>query len=168
LVKPRPVWLEVALAPEDAARLTEAPAVHLRRPGSDEPVSLDREDVRLVSRAPEIDPRTATRTVILELQRDADVLPLGTSAQAELVLDEPLAGVVVPDTALVDDGGQTVVYVQLGGESFARRPVDILAREGRRVLVDGLNEGERLVSVGGAAIRRTTLLDSGAAADHVH
>ena len=75
---------------------------------------------------------------------------------------------MIPDTALVDDGGQTVVYVQLEGESFARREVEVLAREGRLVLVDGLSEGERLVSVGGAAIRRTTLLGSGGAPDHVH
>ena len=75
---------------------------------------------------------------------------------------------MIPDTALVDDGGQTVVYVQLEGESFARREVTVRAREGRLVLVDGLGEGERLVSVGGAAIRRTTLLGSGGAPDHVH
>jgi RND family efflux transporter MFP subunit len=169
LVKPHPVWLEVALRPEDAARLTSAdPAIHLRCPGSPEPVSLDPDEVRLVARAPEIDPRTATRSVLLELQRDADELPFGTSAQAELVLDETLEGLVIPDTSLVDDGGQTVVYVQLEGESFARREVDVLAREGRLVLVDGLSEGERLVSEGGAAIRRTTLLGSGAAPDHVH
>jgi RND family efflux transporter MFP subunit len=169
LVKPRPVWLEVALRPEDAARLTSiSPAVHLRRPGSPEPVSLTPDEVRLVARAPEIDPRTATRLVLLELQRDADDLPLGTSAQAELVLDETLEGIVIPDTSLVDDGGHTITYVQLEGESFARREVGVLAREGRQVLVEGLSEGERLVSEGGAAIRRTTLLGSGATPDHVH
>jgi multidrug efflux pump subunit AcrA (membrane-fusion protein) len=140
----------------------------LRHPGAAEPVSLGPDEVRLVARAPEIAPRTATRSVLLELQRDAGELPLGTTALAELVLDELLEGIVVPDTALVDDGGQTVVYVQLEGESFARREVDVLAREGRLVLVDGLGEGERLVSEGGAAIRRTTLLGSGAAPDHVH
>jgi RND family efflux transporter MFP subunit len=169
LVKPRPVWLDVALSPEDAARLTSAPrAVHLRRPGAAGSVSLGPGEVRLVARAPEIDPRTATRTVLVELQRDADELPYGTSAQAQLVLDEPLEGFVIPDTALVDDGGLAVVYVQLEGESFVRREVDVLSREGHLVLVDGLSEGERLVSVGGAAIRRTTLLGSGAAPGHVH
>ncbi len=169
LVKPRPVWLDVALTPGDAARVTSSPrGVYLRRPGSPEPVSLGPDEVRLVARAPEIDPRTATRTVILELQRDADELPLGTSAQAELVLEETFEGFVIPDTSLVDDGGQTVVYLQLEGESFARREVEVLAREGHLVLVDGLGEGERLVSMGGAAIRRTTLLGSGGAPDHVH
>jgi RND family efflux transporter MFP subunit len=169
LVKPRPVWLEVALRPEDAARLTTSPhAVHLRRPGSSEPLTLAADDVRLVARAPELDPRTATRTVLLELRRDAEELPIGTSAQAEIVLDGERGGIVIPDSALVDDGGLTVVYVQLGGESFARREVRVLAREGQRVLVDGLREGERLVSRGGAAIRRATLLGAGAIEGHVH
>jgi multidrug efflux pump subunit AcrA (membrane-fusion protein) len=124
--------------------------------------------VRLVARAPELDPRTATRTVLLELRRDAEELPIGTSAQAEIVLDGERGGIVIPDSALVDDGGLTVVYVQLGGESFARREVRVLAREGQRVLVDGLREGERLVSRGGAAIRRATLLGAGAIEGHVH
>jgi len=59
LVKPRPVWLEVALRPEDAARLTSSPhAVHLRRPGSPEPISLEAEEVRLVgsTRGPRLRP----------------------------------------------------------------------------------------------------------------
>lgn len=169
LVKPRPVWLEVALRPEDAARITSSsPGLHLRRAGSNDVLSLDPDAVRLVSRAPEIDARTATQTVILELQRDADSLPLGTSAQVEVVLDDPREGTVIPTSALVDDGGQTVAYVQLEGESFARREIQVLAREGNRVLVDGLGEGERVVTEGGATIRRTTLLSSGGGAEHVH
>ena len=169
LVKPRPVWLEVALRPEDAGRLTSSPhGVHLRSPGSPDPISLEAGEVRLVARAPEIDPRTVTRTVLLELRRGADELPLGTSVQAELVLEEELEGLVIPGAALVDDGGRSVVYVQLDGETFARREVRVLAREGRFVLVEGVQEGERLVSEGGAAIRRNTLLGAGAAPEHVH
>lgn len=169
LVKPRPVWLEVALRPEDAARLTASPhGAHLRRPGSPEPLSLEADEVRLVARSPELDPRTATRTVLLELQRDAEELPLETSVYAEIVLDEELHGMVIPASALVDDGGLTVVYVQIDGESFARREVRVLAREGERVLIDGLQEGERLVSRGGPAIRRATLLGAGAIEGHVH
>ena len=162
-------WLEVALRPADAARLTASPhGVHLRRPGSSGLLSLGADEVRLVARSPELDPRTATRTVLLELRRDADELPLETLVQAEIVLGEERDGIVIPDSALVDDGGVTVVYVQLEGESFARREIRVVAREGRRVLVEGLGEGDRLVSEGGAAIRRTTLLGAGTTPDHVH
>ena len=63
---------------------------------------------------------------------------------------------MVPPSALVDDAGVTVAYVQLEGESFARREVRVAGAAGRRrALVDGLRAGERLVTRGGGAIRRS-------------
>ena len=64
--------------------------------------------------------------------------------------------------------GMPDVYVQLDGETFVRREVGILLRWGERVLVDGLTEGERLVTLGGAAIRRATLMTGAEDHGHVH
>ena len=44
----------------------------------------------------------------------------------------------IPASALVDDGGVPVVYVQLEGESFARQEVQVRSRQGDALLVDGL------------------------------
>ncbi|HSF44212.1 MAG TPA: efflux RND transporter periplasmic adaptor subunit, partial [Thermoanaerobaculia bacterium] len=77
-------------------------------------------------------------------------------------------GIVIPAAALVDDGGVEVVYVQLGGEGFERREVEIEARQGALVLVRGIVPGERVVTQGGNAIRRSELLGSGAVEGHVH
>jgi hypothetical protein len=74
----------------------------------------------------------------------------------------------LPDSAVVDDAGVPVVYVQLQGESFSRRVVDVHHRQGDLVLVDGVLAGERIVTVGGAAIRRASLLASGSVEGHVH
>jgi hypothetical protein len=70
--------------------------------------------------------------------------------------------------SLVDDGGTTVVYVQLSGEAFGRREVRVAGRSGNEVSVEGLRAGERLVTRGGAAIRRASLLSTGAPEGHVH
>ncbi len=67
-----------------------------------------------------------------------------------------MEGVLLPDSAVVDDAGAPVTYVQLDGETFARRVVTVERRQGDRVLVDGVLVGERVVTVGGAAIRRTS------------
>jgi hypothetical protein len=75
---------------------------------------------------------------------------------------------VSPAAAVVDDSGVPVVYVQPEGESFARREVRLKGRQGALVLVDGLRAGERLVTRGSAAIRRASLLSSGAPEGHVH
>jgi len=169
LVRLRPVWLHVALRPEDAARATGAVAgLSLRRPSGGEAIVLSAPAVRLVSRAPEVDPRTATVAVLLELDQSATELPLGSALEAEVLLGAENKGVVIPATALVDDAGTPVVYVQTEGESFARREVKVVARQGASAVVDGVAPGERLVTVGGGAIRRASLLSSGAPEGHVH
>lgn len=171
LVKPSPVWLEVALTPADASQLAAAPGVQglfLRRAGQPDPVAIPLQGVRVVSRAPEVDPRTATVKVILELPQSAAELPFGSTVEAEVALPGGHEGIAIPASALVDDGGVTIVYVQLGGESFARREVRLGARQGEKVAVEGLRVGERLVTRGGQAIRRAALLSTGAPEGHVH
>jgi RND family efflux transporter MFP subunit len=169
LVKARPLWIVVALRPEHAARVQASPrSLFLKQAGQSDPLEIPAADVRLVARAPEVDPRTAAIDVILEIDRNASELPLGSSVEAELLLAGERHGIVAPLSALLDDSGTTVAYVQLEGESFARREVRVLGRLGREALVDGLRPGERLVTQGGGAVRRASLLSAGAPEGHVH
>ncbi len=169
LVKVRPLWLFVALRPEAAARVAKPPqGLFLKRPGEQGPVEVAARDLRLVSRSPEVDPRTASVAVILELNRSAAELPLGSAVEAVLRLAGEERGVVVPLSALLDDSGATVAYVQLEGESFARREVRVRRRLGEEALVEGLRPRERLVTRGAGAVRRSSLLSSGAPEGHVH
>lgn len=169
LVKVRPLWLVLALRPEAAARVQAAPqGLYLKRPGQQTPIEISARDLRLVSRSPEIDPRTASVSVILELNRSAADLPLGSAVEAELRLAGERRGIVVPLSALLDDSGATVAYIQLEGESFARREVRVLGRLGNEGLVEGLRPGERLVTRGAGAVRRSSLLSAGAPEPHVH
>ena len=73
-----------------------------------------------------------------------------------------------PQTALVDDGGVTVVYLQIEGESFVRVEVTVLARQSSMALVEGIAPGARLVDRGGNAIRRATLVAQDVGEGHVH
>ncbi len=169
LVKVRPLWIVVALRPEAATRVQGAPrGLFLKRPGQPEPLEIGARDVKLVSRSPEVDPRTASVNVILEVDRSASELPLGSAVEAELLLPGEKRGVVVPLSALLDDSGIPVAYVQLAGESFGRREVRVLGRLGNEALVDGLRSGERLVTRGAGAVRRSSLLSAGAPEGHVH
>ncbi len=169
MVKTDPLWVEVALRPAAAARLTNDPTgLHLRIAGLERPLSFTADETRLVSRHPEVDPTTGTVGVLLEVPGGRDEVRLGSAVEAEIALAEKRRGLVVPASALVDDGGVSVVYVQLDGESFARREVRVVARQGERVLVEGLTEGERLVTRGGTAIRRATLMTGAEDHGHVH
>ena len=167
-VKTQPVWIEVALRAEEATEAGSLEALFLRRPGDAEPLEIARGGVRVISRAPEVDPHTGTIAVTLEVQQRVGELPIGSSIQAELIVPGTGKGIVVPATALVDDGGVTVAYVQLEGESFARRPVQVVGRQGAATAIAGLAPGERLVTRGAAEIRRASLLSTGAPEGHVH
>lgn len=169
LVKPRPVWLEVALRPEDATRVSgRVEGLVLRRSSDREPLAVPATGIRVVGRSPELDPGSGTVNVILELPLGVTELPIGSAVEAEVLLGGGETAVVVPESALVDDGGTMVAYVQLSGESFARRALRVRARRGGVAAVDGLHTGERLVTRGGAALRRASLLSTGAPEGHVH
>jgi RND family efflux transporter MFP subunit len=168
VVRSEPVWLEVAVSPEDARRLRrdDVAGVVVSFPQGT-PIRLAGETVRLVSVAPEMEAATGTVAVLLEVPGIDDLI-LGTMVQAQVLLAEAVEGIVVPASAPVDDGGVTVVYLQLSGEEFARQEVQVVAREGDRILVEGLVPGQRLVTRGGDAIRRSSLMTSGEALGHVH
>ena len=170
IVQERPVWVDIALRPEDATRLAgeKATGLILRRAEVGDPVSIPADQVRLISRSPEVDTKTSSIGVLLEVDRSVSEIPLGTAAEAELLLSGERRGVLVPVSALVDDSGVTVAYEQLSGETFARREVRVLQRQGPQAIVEGLRPGARIAARGGAAIRRASLLSAGAPEGHVH
>jgi RND family efflux transporter MFP subunit len=168
VVRSEPLWLEVAVSPEDARRLRrdDVAGVVVSFPEGP-PIRLAGEAIRLVSVSPEMEAATGTVAVLLEVPGTYELI-LGTTVQAQVLLAEAVDGIVVPASATVDDGGVTVVYLQLSGEEFARQEVRVVAREGDRILVEGLLPGQRLVTRGGESIRRSSLMTSGEAHGHVH
>ena len=169
IVRERPVWIRVALTPDDAGRLRVGIAgLILDSGGSSNAVELGEDELRLIAVAPEVDPRSGTVEVLIEVERSVDQLKPGLRATAQVLLPGEIEGMLLPDAAVVDDAGVPVVYVQLDGETFARRLVEVEHRQGDRVLVDGILAGERIVTIGGAAIRRASLLASGSVEGHVH
>lgn len=167
LVRTDRIWLEVAVAPAAARELASAGVSGVVLTFSEGlPVRIE-EGLRRVSVSPEMAPSTGTVTVLLEVPSSPGLI-LGTTAQAQILLAENREGVVVPASAVIDDGGVPVVYLQLSGERFARQEIHVLDRQGDRLLVDHLVPGQRLVRRGGEAIRRSSLMASGEAHGHVH
>jgi HlyD family secretion protein len=168
VVRTKPLWVEVALRPVDAGALAQGvTGLVLHPPGGQPPQVFRRGEVRLVSRAPEISRTTGAVAATLELHTD---LPLrsGAAVEAEILLPQEARGIIVPSTALIDDGGVPVVYLQVEGESFIRQEIRVAASQGDSLVVEGLLEGSRVVTRGGAAIRRSALLRSGPPEGHVH
>lgn len=167
LVRTESLWLEVALPREAAREVATEGVTGVVLTDSEGPPLRIETGLRLISAAPEISPRTGTLNVLLEVPATSG-LALGATFDAQILLGARRAGIVIPSTALVDDGGVPVVYLQLSGESFVRQEVEVVERQGDRLLVEGLTPGQRLVTRGGESIRRSSLMSSGDAHGHVH
>jgi len=169
MIRERPVWVRVALTPRAASRLDDGIAGLLLDSGaSTANLVVPADELRLVAVAPEVDARTGTVEALIEVARSVDELKPGLRATAQILLPGEVEGMLLPDSAVVDDAGVSVVYIQLEGETFSRRVVGVKHRQGDLVLVEGVRPGERVVTVGGAAIRRASLLASGSVEGHVH
>lgn len=162
-------WIEAWLTPEAAIDLRPgATRISVGTGGDAAGAEWTDLAARLVAVAPALDAASGRRTVLLELAEPLRALAVDQSIEVELATGRAERGVVVPREAVVDDAGVAVVFVQPGGETMLRREVTILARAGDRCLVRGVLPGERVVTVGGAAVRRASLVSSGVGEAHVH
>lgn len=162
---PSALWL-VARAPESlAAKVGSPQGIDLNLPG--EAISLGRGDVELVQSGAAIDPQTRTLPVIFAWNSRA-VRP-GQRVQGQLHTGTAQERLTIPASAILNESGQDVVYVQIGGETFQRRAVSIVSRSGNIVAVEGqLEAGERVVTRGAAAVRAAAATPGAFGHGHAH
>ncbi len=155
-----------ALAPEiELSRIARFREAELEIPGREGARKLN----RLVSVGRLVDPHTRTFRVIYEASNQDGTLAIGQTVFARLLGPSGKPSPAVPVSAIVDDGGRPVVFVQLEGEAFARRPVRLGLSEGNYVQVaEGIRPGERVVSRGAYLIRLSALSSQIPAHGHVH
>jgi len=116
-----------------------------------------------------VEPDTRTVDVRYELDNRNMKIPVGRGVRLRLFVGDPERRPAVPASAIVDDGGRPVVFVQAGGESFERRDVRLGSREGNYVhVLEGIETGERVVSRGAYLIRLAAMSSSIPAHGHVH
>jgi multidrug efflux pump subunit AcrA (membrane-fusion protein) len=134
-------------------------------PGSERAVPIR----RLINISQFVDPNTRTVNVTYEVENSDRRLAIGQALSVRLFLSQAARSVAVPEDAVIDDGGRPVVFVQVAGESFARRPVRLGARASGYVQVlDGVKPGERVVTRGAYLIRLAALSPQIPAHGHVH
>ena len=156
----------VGSLPEAAlARLGDLAGAELEVAGFDAPAALD----RLVSVGRVLDADARTVPIIYELRNPDRRLAVGQAVSLRIFASAAIDGVTVPESAIVDDAGQPVVFVQVGGESFERRPVRLGNREGGSVQIEGeVEPGERVVTRGAPLIRLAALSPQVPAHGHTH
>ena len=156
----------VGALPEAAlARVRELAGAELEVPGFAAPIALD----RLVSVGRVLEPAARTVPIIYELRDPDRRLAVGQAVSLRIFASAAVDAVTVPESAVVDDAGQPVVFVQVGGESFERRPVRLGNREAGQVQIAGdIAPGERVVIRGAPLIRLAALSPQVPAHGHTH
>ena len=156
----------VGALPEAAlSRVDELVGAELEVPGFAAPVALG----RLVAIGRVLDPDARTVPIIYELADPDPRLAIGQAVSLRVFVSAATEAVTVPESAIVDDAGQPVVFVQVTGESFERRAVEIGNRESGLVQITGsVAPGDRIVVRGAPFIRLAALSPQVPAHGHTH
>ena len=145
--------------------MNELVGAELEVPGLGIPIPLD----RLVAVGRVLEPRARTVPIIYALREPDRRLAIGQAVTLRLFVGAATEAITVPESAIVDDAGQPVVFVQTGGERFDRRAVQLGNRESGLVQILGdVSPGERVVVSGAPLIRLAALSPKVPAHGHTH
>jgi len=159
------VYVSASVPEAELPNIRHLTGADLEVPGLDRPPPAG----QLVSIGKIIDPATRTLPVIYEADNRDGRIAIHQTVFVRLFLSVGRQALVVPESAIVDDGGRPVVFAQKEGESFQRRPVKLgLKQSGRVEIVEGLKPGERIVTQGAYLIRLAALSTQIPAHGHVH
>jgi RND family efflux transporter MFP subunit len=166
IVKTDEVELRVQVPAADAAAARQLTEVALEIPGRADPLPLKaghRHDPGV------IDPKTGALPVQYEVDNTNGQLLIGQSGTAVLYKREKARLPAVPRAAVLFEAGRPYVFVQIGGERFARRYVEIATRDGDRIgLSSGVKPGDRVVIRGAYEVQLASAAKGLPAEGHVH
>ncbi len=150
----------------DLTRLGKFPRAHLPHPSNGSQVELPGLGGKLLLAAPKVHPVTHSAELLYEIPNPG-WLRAGMTLRAHLATGPERSVLAVPPSALVDDAGLDVVFVQTAGESFSRRTVRTGAwNEDAVEILEGLQEGEMVVVDGAYIVLLVSL--SGVIPEHSH
>jgi membrane fusion protein, heavy metal efflux system len=124
---------------------------------------------RVVSVGSVIDSLSRTVPVLFEVGNADFTLKVGANATVAVRTGQRQAGVVIPSSAVLDEDGRPIAYVQAEGEAFEKREITVGGRAGDRVLVRaGVKSGDRVVTGAAYQVRLASLSTSVPAHGHEH
>ena len=104
---------------------------------------------RLITVAPEVQRSQQALEAIYAAPNPQQRIPVGLQAEVRLAAGPPVDAVAVPRSAVLTRAGNRLVYLQLDGEDFEQRTVEVLDESGERaVLRPGLPAGAKVVAKG--------------------
>lgn len=124
---------------------------------------------KLVYAGQEVDAATRTVPLVYEVPNPDGRLKVGMALDLYVETQRQEQALAVPESAIVDEDGRAVVFVMVSGETFEKRELTLGIRDNGLVQVlDGLAQGERVVTKGAYAVRLSSVSSSIPAHGHAH
>jgi len=165
VVDPSIVWLQLNVPAAQAGRVSAGSGVTFQLEGSAREYAAR----RAVSVGSMLDSLSRTVPVIYEAANPDGSIKIGANARGAVRTGARITGLVIPTSAILDEDGRPIVYVQMDGERFEKREVQLGGREGDRTLVtSGLTAGERVVTGAAYQVRLAALSSTVPAHGHEH
>ncbi|MEZ4945091.1 MAG: efflux RND transporter periplasmic adaptor subunit [Cyclobacteriaceae bacterium] len=128
--------------------------------------SLAKTGGKIRSVGKEVESNSPLLSVFAEIN-DVVEMPEGSFTEVQLAVGKPIKALVIPESALLEDYGNYSVIVELSGESFERREVNIGRRNANEVEIkSGLAVGDMVVTKGAYQVKMASM--SGAVPAHGH
>jgi RND family efflux transporter MFP subunit len=124
---------------------------------------------RLVALGATVDAKTRTVPLVYEVPNPEGRLRIGMALTVYVETAQVAEALAVPVSALVDEDGWMMAFVQVAGETFQKRDLTLGVQDGAFVQVlAGLAAGERVVTKGAYAIRLASVSTTIPAHGHAH
>jgi membrane fusion protein, heavy metal efflux system len=113
---------------------------------------------KVVRIANEVEKESRTLEVRIETDNGDGRLKPGMFADVEITTDVLQNVLIIPDAALQTDEDRQIIFVALGGNKYQKRGVTLgLEREGRVQVLDGVSQGEKIVTDGSFILKSEML-----------
>ncbi len=165
------VFIEAKVPESDIERLSATTGALYETPGSPDVYHVidEKKGGRLVFIGVRVNSRTRTVPIVYEVPNPDRTLRLGMALNVHVQTTHVEDALAIPSSALVDEDGRPIAYVQVSGETFEKRDLELGIRDGEYVQVlTGLSEGERVVTKGAYAIRLASVSSVIPAHGHAH
>jgi len=158
--------LQAQVPPSEAPLPSHIGGLAFEIPGRADPLELKPDHVH---HAGVIDPRTRALPVQIEVDNPGGQLLVGQTGTAILYTGRTERLPTVPREAVLMEAGRPYVFVQIAGESFARRYVEIASRDGALIGIrSGVAPGDRVVTRGAYEVQLASAAKGLPAEGHVH
>ena len=168
ITDPRRVRLEVMLPVSLYGMVDEVSDAAFIIEGTGKKYLVSELDGKLLSEGHHVNRQSRTIPVVFEMDNPEQRLKINMFAQVFIYTGKTIDAMSIPDSAILDDNGQPVVYVQTEGESFIRKEIETGVRDrGFTEVLSGLGPDERVVTAGAYQVRLASL-SSAVPSAHVH